>query len=40
MYDTSDIRKGLKIMLDGSPYPSTRIQLSKIAYFRGETCRR
>src|SRR5437016_7238736 len=29
MYDTSDIRKGLKIMLDGSPYTVVEFQFVK-----------
>src|ERR1700750_3342194 len=29
MYDTSDIRKGLKIMLDGSPYTVIEFQFVK-----------
>ena len=29
MYDTSDIRKGLKIMIDGSPYSIVEFQFVK-----------
>ena len=29
MYDTSDIRKGLKIMIDGSPYTVVEFQFVK-----------
>ncbi|HEY5447520.1 MAG TPA: elongation factor P, partial [Polyangia bacterium] len=29
MYDTSDIRKGLKIMIDGAPYTIVEFQFVK-----------